>query len=62
MSEPELPEGDILIHAGDLTFGGKIQEVLRQLNWLEKESKKFKKVILVPGNHDFFFRAISNSR
>lgn len=55
MAEPELPEGDILIHAGDMTFRGRVEEVTKQLNWLEKQKHKYKNIILIPGNHDHFF-------
>jgi Icc-related predicted phosphoesterase len=55
MAEPNLPAGDILIHAGDLTFRGRPEELGKQRMWLAKQVKKFKKVIVIPGNHDFGF-------
>lgn len=48
-----IPEGDILIHAGDCTDGGTRNETENFLNWLSKLPHKHK--ILVPGNHDFYF-------
>lgn len=30
---PDVPEGDLLIHAGDLTSSGTAEELQRQLNW-----------------------------
>lgn len=53
MAEPDLPEGDILIHSGDMTFRGTFQEVSKQLYWLGKQAKKYKHTIVVFGNHDF---------
>lgn len=49
----KLPEGDILIHAGDFTWSGKSQPTLSFLDWLE--AQPFKRKILVSGNHDFYF-------
>lgn len=48
-----LPDGDILIHAGDLTSGGTIRECQRELDWLN--SQPYKYVVIVAGNHDFAF-------
>jgi len=55
MFEPELPDGDILIHAGDFTFRGRMPEIQQQLYWLGKHVKRYKHVVVVPGNHDFGF-------
>ncbi|KAL1840580.1 hypothetical protein VTJ49DRAFT_312 [Mycothermus thermophilus] len=49
-SQPKLPEGDILIHAGDLTQSGTLAELQAQLNWLRAQSHPIK--IVVAGNHD----------
>lgn len=46
-----LPEGDILIHAGDCSFRGKEEEIADFGNWFANLSYKHK--ILVWGNHDF---------
>jgi len=54
-NEIQLPKGDILIHAGDLTGKGTLQEVEYSMKWLEKQSVNFKKVIWIAGNHDFYF-------
>lgn len=48
--EPELPDGDVLIHCGDLTYRGDIQESYQQLVWLSVQKHKFK--IVVAGNHE----------
>lgn len=55
LQRPLLPDGDILIHSGDLTSRGTKSEVLGELDWLKFQLSKFKYVILVPGNHDFYF-------
>ena len=48
-----LPEGDLLIHAGDATNKGEDSETQIFLDWFDKQ--KFKSKILVAGNHDFYF-------
>lgn len=52
---PELPEGDVLVHAGDLTIAGNRKETEAEVRWLGEESKKYKWVVLTGGNHDWFF-------
>lgn len=52
-SDIEIPEGDVLIHAGDFTDGGSERETQDFLNWIISQPHTHK--ILVPGNHDFFF-------
>ena len=46
----ELPEGDILIHAGDLSLTGQPHEIEQALAWLRKFPHKYK--IFIGGNHD----------
>lgn len=49
-----VPNGDLLLHAGDLTFRGDISEISQELKELGRISKGFKYgCVLVPGNHDF---------
>lgn len=45
-----LPEGDVLIHCGDLTENGTEEEVLDFINWLERLPYRHK--IFITGNHD----------
>lgn len=52
---PDLPDGDILIHAGDMTIRGYRIEVYRQLGWLEMNRSRYREIIVVPGNHDLYF-------
>ncbi|KAK4678689.1 hypothetical protein QC764_309940 [Podospora pseudoanserina] len=49
-SQPALPDGDILIHAGDLTQSGSLQELQTAVTWLRAQSHPVK--IVVAGNHD----------
>ncbi len=48
-----LPEGDMLIHAGDVSSQGKQSQVEDFLKWFSKQDFKYK--IFIAGNHDFFF-------
>ena len=43
--EPDLPDGDLLLHAGDLTNAGSFDEMQGQLDWLNRQSHKYKVVI-----------------
>lgn len=54
LGKVEIPDGDILIHAGDMCNHGRLSEIVRELNVLEQFSKKFQRTIYVPGNHDIF--------
>lgn len=49
-----LPEGDILIHAGDATGMGTEKEIKNFADWFS--SQKFPYKIFVPGNHDWGFQ------
>lgn len=46
----ELPSGDLLIHAGDLSKGGTFSEIQAQLNWLNLQEHPYK--VIIGGNHD----------
>lgn len=48
-----LPEGDVLIHCGDLTGRGGYDEFKRVGEWFFEQSIKFKHRIFIGGNHDF---------
>ena len=49
-------EGDLLLHAGDLTSGGTPAEAQLVLDWLATQKKYYKHVIFTAGNHDYFFQ------
>lgn len=48
----DLPSGDLLIHAGDLTNAGTIDALQDQIDWLD--SLPFEHVIAIAGNHDLY--------
>jgi hypothetical protein len=48
----EVPPGDILIHAGDMTNEGSVEEIQAQINWLS--SLPHKEIIVISGNHDTY--------
>ena len=47
-----LPEADVLVHAGDFLGWGTAQELINFVNWLRREAYKFNKEVLIAGNHD----------
>lgn len=49
---PELEGGDLLIIAGDLTMNDSLNEINRFKDWLVKVGSKYKKTVMVAGNHD----------
>ncbi len=48
-----LPDGDVLLHAGDVSSRGLQQEVDDFLQWFAVQPFQYK--IFIAGNHDFFF-------
>ena len=48
-----IPDGDVLIHAGDLTFHGDEAEISEALAWLASLPHRHK--VFVAGNHGWFF-------
>ncbi len=48
-----LPDGDLLIHAGDLANDGTVTEIQAQIDWLKAQPHREK--IVVAGNHDGYF-------
>jgi Icc-related predicted phosphoesterase len=53
-----LPEGDILIHAGDLTMRGSLPAIAAVAKWFGEQS--FKHKIIISGNHDWCFQNASH--
>ncbi|MDT0689273.1 metallophosphatase domain-containing protein [Salegentibacter sp. F188] len=51
-SELNLPDADVLVHAGDFTEAGTKKETMDFLNWFSNQNHKHK--ILIAGNHDYF--------
>lgn len=48
-----LPEGDCIIHAGDVSGRGYRDEIVNFLEWFSKLPYEYK--IFIAGNHDFYF-------
>jgi len=49
----ELPEGDLLIHAGDSTNRGSKEEIAKFSLWFRAQPHAFK--VCISGNHDWLF-------
>lgn len=49
-NQPQLPDGDILLHAGDLTETGTFTELQNQIDWLKSQPHPHK--VVIAGNHD----------
>ena len=47
---PDLPPGDLLVHAGDLTRDGTAKELQTQLDWIDRQPHTYK--IVIAGNHE----------
>jgi len=50
---PALPEGDCIIHAGDMSTSGSQREISDFLAWFSETPYKYR--ILIAGNHDWLF-------
>jgi Icc-related predicted phosphoesterase len=48
----KLPEGDVLLHAGDISYKGHKEEIVDFLKWFSKQDFAYK--IFIAGNHDFY--------
>lgn len=49
-TQPAVPDGDLLLHAGDLTNRGTFEELQSQLTWLKSLPHRHK--VVIAGNHD----------
>ena len=47
---PEIPDGDILLHAGDITQEGNLDHLSKFNDWLGTLPHQYK--IVIAGNHD----------
>jgi Icc-related predicted phosphoesterase len=50
----KIPDGDILVHSGDATFDGSVEEIDRFASWFRTLPHKHK--VFVAGNHDRGFQ------
>lgn len=48
--KPEIPPGEVLVHAGDSTQSGTLEEFQTTVDWLDEFPHRHK--ILIGGNHD----------
>ena len=48
-----LPKGDVVLHAGDISYKGDVKEIEDFLEWFGALPHQYK--IFIAGNHDFFF-------
>lgn len=48
-----IPDGDVLVHAGDLTFDGISSAINEALEWMNGLPHKY--IVMIAGNHDFAF-------
>jgi Icc-related predicted phosphoesterase len=52
--DDQMPDADVLVHAGDLTNNGKILQLRAMSNWLAHLAHtKYEHVVCIAGNHDF---------
>src|SRR5271156_2954417 len=59
--EADIPNGDILIHAGDFTMFSKSVRAIEDFNeWLGELPHRWK--VIIPGNHEFFLEADPSRR
>ena len=49
----QLPAGDVLVHAGDFTGHGRVDEVAAFADWLRAQPHAHK--VVIAGNHDWLF-------
>ncbi|KAL8880356.1 MAG: hypothetical protein Q9198_002216 [Flavoplaca austrocitrina] len=54
-TQPILPQGHLLLHAGDLTQRGTFSEIQAQLTWLSAQPHAHK--VVIAGNHDLLLDA-----
>lgn len=59
-STPQVPPGDLLIHAGDLTQHGSFAELRDQIEWISSLPHTFK--VVIAGNHDTLLDSIFEER
>ncbi len=57
--EIKLPAGDMIIHSGDISGRGRVNEIEEFLEWFISQDYKYK--IFIAGNHDFYFENKSQS-
>lgn len=51
----ELPDGDVLVHAGDFSNVGTMKEIKQFNDFLKSKKQQFKHMVIIAGNHDIGF-------
>lgn len=51
----DLPDGDILVFAGDASGIGTYDELTEFDNWMGTYRDKYRRILFTPGNHDYGF-------
>ncbi|KAB8356501.1 hypothetical protein FH972_024084 [Carpinus fangiana] len=59
-TKPQVPYGDILLHAGDMSRGGTFKEIQEQLDWLNAQPHLHK--LVIGGNHDIILDEVAVER
>lgn len=54
LDKVRVPEGDVLIHCGDLLNHGTAKEFFAEIHKLAELGRGYEHVLYCPGNHDFF--------
>ena len=49
----KLPKGDVLLHCGDFTRLGSLEDIISFSNWIGQHN--FKHVLVISGNHEYTF-------
>jgi Icc-related predicted phosphoesterase len=47
-----MPDADVLVHCGDFSSAGTYAELLNFGEWLRKIRHQYKRILVIPGNHD----------
>jgi Icc-related predicted phosphoesterase len=56
--DDQMPDGDVLVHAGDITNNGKLTQLAQMSAWLRHlADTKYEHVVCIAGNHDFILDA-----
>lgn len=59
-SSLDLPNGDMVIHAGDVSYKGTEKEIKDFYEWFGNLPFQYK--VFIAGNHDFYFEKFSNEQ
>lgn len=54
----KMPDGDILVHTGDISGVTNMRELIDVNNWFSSLQGKYREIFFVPGNHDGQFEHV----